>query len=100
MTSSRYKRQFVPPPDPHAEPRAPLSAQDCIRAFIQLMDEEDAQFRADLQVLVGPKGDIGPLYRIWHELMQDDSDRAKEHMLLELSRREDKWQTRQRLRSD
>ena len=52
------------------------------------MDEEDTQLRSDLQVLVGPNKDIGPLYREWHELMQEDSDRAKEHMLRELSRRE------------
>jgi hypothetical protein len=58
------------------------------------VDEEDAQLRAKLQAIVGPNRSINRLYRIFRDLMRDESDLAKEYMLRELSRRERERESR------
>ena len=61
-----------------------------------LLDEEDAVLRGYLQMLLGPDADIGPLYRKWYDLEQEEHDRTMIHMLRELSRRERDHEQRQR----
>jgi hypothetical protein len=48
----------------------------------------DAFLRAGLQRDAGPDGDIRPLYRQWYADTMKEHDRMIEHMLTELSRRE------------
>jgi hypothetical protein len=64
-----------------------------------LLDEEDAVLRGYLHMLVGPNGDIGPLYRKWYDLEREEHDRTMIHMLRELSRRERNHEGRPKLSS-
>jgi hypothetical protein len=48
----------------------------------------DEFLRAGLRREAGPGADIQPLYRQWYERKTQEHDRTIEHMLTELSRRE------------
>jgi hypothetical protein len=88
MSNSKHKNQLIPPPELGAPIHENASPQQCLRAWVDLMNACDVFLRAGLQRDAGPGGDIRPLYRQWYEREMEDHDRMIEHMLTELSRRE------------
>jgi hypothetical protein len=78
---------FVSPLD--LAPSIPESAtrEQCIAAWLDLMDACDQFVLAGLRREIGPDGDLKAAYRKWYAEQMEEHDRMMEHLVEELNRR-------------
>ncbi len=73
-------------PDPPFLPDS-MSYTDRIRAWMEIVDANEAFVLAGLRRQIGPDGDLQQAYREWHERKSAEHSAALEHMCAEFNRR-------------
>ena len=70
-------------------PSVPKSAtpQQCIAAWVDLMDACEQFLLAGLRREIGPDGDLKAAYRKWYAEQMEEHDRTMLHMMREFERR-------------
>ena len=70
-------------------PSVPKSAtpEQCIAAWLDLMDACDQFLLAGLRREIGPDGDLKAAYRKWYAEQMEEHDRMMLHMMEEFERR-------------
>ena len=79
--------QLIPPPE--LAPPIPRSAtrQQCIAAWLDLMDACEQFLLAGLRREIGPEGDLEAAYRRWYAEQMREHDRTMLRMIEEFERR-------------
>jgi len=82
------KNQLIPPPELAPPSIRDMPPKDKVALWAQMVDEGDQLVLAGLRRRIGPNGDLAKAFHEWLDRRDADHDRAIEHMITELRRRE------------
>jgi hypothetical protein len=75
------------PADYSRDVQPDATPDDCIRAWIDVMNAFDRDLLAALRQEIGPEGDLIAAYRRWYANEMEEHDRMLLHMMEEFERR-------------